>query len=327
MDASLRIATLAATAAALAGASPAAAAYAPQFSFKVDPATPGAAAAIDSTVTQPLGDTPSKTVTVSLPPGFSPNLGQRLGICSADQEAALSCPATSQMGSAAATALAFGTSYSLSGPVYYGGPVAGSRSFRLIAMLQNAITGDQKLVGIATQRPDTGVDTVFDNLPNLLATSFNLHLDGGDRALLLTPAQCGTYNVTAAFVSQTGEQASGSSPVTIAGCGAGSSSTPVAAAPAAPGAPSTSTPAAPRLGLPRLTRSGTLTFTLSAPAQVTATVTRAGKRVGRRTVAGRTGANRVRLGRKLRAGRYIVTLAAVDRSGRTVRRRAVVRVR
>src|SRR4051812_48789583 len=332
MDASLRIAavvrrtTLVATATALVAAPPAVAGYAPQLSFKLDPATPGAAAAIDSTITQPPGDTPSRTVTVSLPPGFTPNLGQHLGICTADQEAALSCPAASQMGHAAATVSAFGATYSPSGPVYYGGPVT-ARSFRLIVLLHDVITGDQKLIGIATQRADTGVDTVFDGLPNLLATSFNLHLDGGDHALLLTPAQCGAYNVTAAFVSQLGEQASGSSPVTIGGCTAGSSPGPGAAAPAAPVAPSVSAPARPRLGVPRLTRSGTLTFTLSAPARVTATVTRAGRRVGRRTIAGRTGANRVRLGRRLRTGGYVVTLAAVDRSGRTVRRRAVVRVR
>src|SRR3954447_3254598 len=221
-------ALLAAAASVLAAAAPAQAAYAPQLAFKVDPGTAATAAAIDSTITQAPGETASKTVRVSLPPGFSPNLGVQLAICSADQEATLTCPETSRMGQAAATVSAFGLNLGPSGPVFYGGPVT-PRTFRLIVVLHDATAGDQKLIGLATLRDDTGVDTVFDNLPNLLATSFNLHLDGGDRALLLTPATCGSFPVSASFVSQLGEQAPGSAPVTISGCSA--TTAPSAAAP------------------------------------------------------------------------------------------------
>src|SRR3954468_7758117 len=174
-------------AALLAAAAPAQAVYAPQLAFKLDPPTAATAAAIDSTITQAPGETASKTVRVSLPPGFSPNAGVQLAICGPDQEATLTCPETSRMGQAAATVSAFGLNLGPSGPVFYGGPVT-PRTFRLIVVLHDATAGDQKLIGLATLRDDTGVDTVFDNLPNLLATSFNLHLDGGGRALLLTPA-------------------------------------------------------------------------------------------------------------------------------------------
>ncbi len=313
---------LAALSAALVAAAPAPAAYAPQFSFKIDPATADTAAAITSTVTQAVGETPSKTVTVTLPTGFTPNAGSKLGVCSADLEAALACPAESKMGSASATVSAFGLTPTLSGPVYFGGP--SGRSFRLIVVLADPAIGNQKLIGISTLRDDGAIETVFDNLPPFLATAFTLTLDGGDRALVKTPAKCGTLPVSAAFVSQTGETATGSAPTAITGCTASGT------APGTTGSTTGSTsPSAPalRIGAAKLARAGTVTFTLSAPARVTVTVTRAGRRVAKKTVTGRRGTNRVRLGRRVRAGRYRVALAAADASGRTVRRTTAVRLR
>jgi len=80
MDARRRIraVALAATSAALIAAAPASAAYAPQFSFKLDPATADTAATIVSTITQAPGESASKTVTVTLPAGFTPNPGSKL---------------------------------------------------------------------------------------------------------------------------------------------------------------------------------------------------------------------------------------------------------
>jgi hypothetical protein len=49
--------------------------------------------------------------------------------------------------------------------------------------------------------------------------------------------------------------------------------------------------------------------------------------VARKSVTGRRGTNRVRLGRRVRSGRYRVAIAAVDASGRTVRRTTAVRLR
>jgi hypothetical protein len=70
-----------------------------------------------------------------------------------------------------------------------------------------------------------------------------------------------------------------------------------------------------------------VSFSLSAPARVTVLVTRGGKRIGRKTVAGKTGTNRVRVGKKVKSGRYKVSLSAVDASGRTVKRSRSVRLR
>ncbi len=328
MDARARIAATALTAVvtALAVASPAGAAYAPQFSFSVDPATPDAAATITSTITQAPGETASKTVSVTIPPGFSPNLPvfSTLGTCPAPGDASVPCPAASKIGTAATTVSAFGMTLSLTGSAYYGGPSPSNALAQiLIILFPDTPVGPMKLPGTATPQPDASIQTVFDNLPNFLTTSFTLKLDGAT-ALLKTPSKCGTYEVTAAFTSQTGETATGSSPVTIAGCTA---ATTPSASPATPSAPSAPAAAPVRVGAPRLARSGVVTFKLSAPAGVTVTVTRAGHRVARKKVAGKQGVNRVKLGRRVRAGRYAVSIAAVDASGRTVRRKATVQVR
>src|SRR3954449_11970156 len=131
MSAGARIALLA-TGAALAVASPASAAYAPQFAFKLDPPTANTPSTISSTVTQAAGETPTKTATITLPPGFTPNPGNTLSTCTAAQEATLACPAESQMGSLAASVLGL----NLTGPVFFGG-VSGT-AFRLIAVLDPA---------------------------------------------------------------------------------------------------------------------------------------------------------------------------------------------
>src|SRR5256714_12579822 len=157
----------------LVGAAPASAAYAPQFSFSVSPATANTAAAITSTVTQADGETASKTVTVSLPPGFTPNLANKLAACGMFDEAAGTCSADSQMGQASATVLGI----PLNGPVYFGGPASGPGSFRLIVILAHPAIGPQKIIGISSLRSDGGLDTVFDNLPPFLATSFTLRLN------------------------------------------------------------------------------------------------------------------------------------------------------
>jgi methionine-rich copper-binding protein CopC len=316
--------TLAAIAAlALSGAGPASAAYAPQLSFSLNPATAKTPAAITSTVTQAAGETPSKTVTVTLPPGFTANTGNQLSPCTAIQQATGPCPAASQMGQASTTVDVFGMPRMLSGPVYFGGPADTPGSFRLIVALVDPALGPQTLTGVSSLRGDGSIDTVFDNLPNFLATAFTLALDGGPRALLDTPAACGTLPVKGTFVSQAGEQATATAPITVTGCSATTAPSGAAPAPAAP-----SRPVAPlRVGAARLTRSGVVTFALSTPAKVTVTVTRAGKRVARRSVAGRTGTNRVRLGRRLKAGRYAVSLRAASAAGKVVTRRTTVRLR
>src|SRR4051794_15146478 len=166
---------LAAGLASLVAAAPASAAYAPQFSFGVSPATANSASAITSTITQADGETASKTVTVSLPPGFTPNLGNKLAACGMFDEAAGTCPAGSQMGQASATVLGL----PFSGPVFFGGPAPAPGRSGLFVPLTTPARGPQSPVGISSLRSEGGVDPVFDNPPPFLATSFTLALDGG----------------------------------------------------------------------------------------------------------------------------------------------------
>ena len=313
----LRPAHLAAGAA-LAGlaAAPAHAAYAPKLSVSLSPSTPRATPAITSTITQAAGETANKTVRVSFPAAFSiPSTPPVIGVCSAAQEQARSCPAESQIGTADAVATVLLLPVSLTGGVYYGGPV-GTR-IKLIVFLDNAsLNQHQTIEGFVEIRPsDHGFDTVFDGLPNVPTTSFRLALAGGTKSLVSTPKQCGDYAFTAQFTSQSGEQATSTSPVKIAPC-------------------ASTAPSLTRLSLsparPRAGRGTTLTFRLDSAAQVHVTVSPAGggRRVADLRFTGRVGTNRVRrLARRARPGRYRVTVAVRAPSGLTSIRRATLIVR
>src|SRR5438105_5138721 len=114
-------------AAALVPAAAASAAYAPHLAIKFAPATPGKPVAITSVLPQAAGETPSKTVTVSFPPGFLVNAGTKAQICQPDPDpdALLRCPPQTQIGTAAADVDSFGLSPHFDGFVYFGGPVPG----------------------------------------------------------------------------------------------------------------------------------------------------------------------------------------------------------
>jgi len=62
------------------------------------------------------------------------------------------------------------------------------------------------------------ISTVFDNLPNTSTTLFELDLQGGDKALSVTPETCGPAAFEAQFTSQNNEQATSQAQVAISGC-------------------------------------------------------------------------------------------------------------
>lgn len=278
----------------------ASAAYAPKLQISLDPATANAPPAITSIVTQQGGETPSKTVTVSFPVGFGPQLGAKVNSCQPADEDRRACPPDTQLGTAHADVSVFGLPGAFDGTVHLAG-VAGA-NFRLVVFLHSDTLGDQKLVAQASNRPDGGYDTKFDNLPtDALVTSFRLSLAGGEKALLQNPSECGTYTFKAAFVSKQGEQASDSKPVTITGCRA-------------------KTPRPLALSGVTLRRDGLVRFSLSAAAAGTVTVKRGARKVTAKAFKGRAGANRVRT-RKLKPGRYVVGITATAADGRAVRKR------
>jgi hypothetical protein len=300
-------------------AGPAAAAYAPKLDVKIDPATPSHPVAITSVITQAAGETPNKTVKVSFPAGFGTNPSAKIGSCTPDQEAARACPENTKIGDAKATASIFGVPVDLAGPVHYGGPQPNS-TIKIIVFLEDALhTQPQTIEGfVSVRKTDNGFDTLFDNLPNTLTTSFTLAFSGANLALTQTPAKCGTYTFNAQFTSQNGEQATGSSDTKVSGC----------------------IPTAPRMGSIGFTaekvrpgKSTTIDFTLSEDASVVVDVKarkKHGKRLLRqRTLAGKQGTNELRLKipRKAKPGRYKVTVTATDDEGLHAARGATFTVR
>jgi hypothetical protein len=291
------------------------AAYAPKLDVKIDPATASTPPAITSTITQASGETPSKTVRVSFPAGFTaPNPPVVVGICTAEQEQARSCPDDSKIGSANATASVIALPVELTGTVHYGG--VQNNKIHLIVFLDNAMLNQHVTVDgfVEVRSTDFGFDTVFDNLPNTLTTSFTLALDGAPHSLAVNPVKCGDYAFAGAFTSQKGEQAASSSTVTVSGC----------KTPALVLSPPDLAPERPRAG-----HGATLSFQLSEDAAVIVTVKqRGGKQVQRLTVAGHMGANTVkRLGRKLKPGRYVVRVAATATDGRVAAQKLTLVVR
>jgi hypothetical protein len=293
---SLPIATAGVT---LALAGTASAAYAPQLQIKLDPPTATTPPAITSIVTQAAGETASKTVRVSFPVGFGPQLGAKVVSCQPADEANQACPPETQLGTAKADATVLGLPARFDGTVHLAG-VQGAH-FRLVIFLHNATFGDQKIVGTAENRPDGGYDTTFDNLPDVLVNHFELDLAGGEKALLQNPSKCGTYLFKAAFTSQQGEQATGQFPIDITGCAA-----------------KTAKPLA--VGTVRLARDGSVRFRLSAPAKGTVTIKHGARKVLAKKFTGAAGANRVRT-RKLKPGRYVVAITATGADGKAARTR------
>jgi len=187
------------------------AAYAPKLQIKLDPATPGAPAAITSTITQASGETANKTVVVKFPAGFGINSKTKVNPCTPAQEQSDSCPDASQVGNATAvTSLG-----SLTGPVYF---ELDQSTFKLVVYLKG-FGGliSQKIVGTVALQAGRIV-TTFDNLPNTATTSFELALQGGDKALSTVTRTCGPATFDADFTSQNDEHATGQASVDVEGC-------------------------------------------------------------------------------------------------------------
>src|SRR3954468_23425878 len=114
----MRLLPIATAGVTLALSAPASAAYAPKLQIALDPATASKPPAITSVVTQQAGETPSKTVKVSFPIGFGPQLGAKVGSCSPADEANQACPPDTQLGTAKANATVLGLPAEFSGTVH-----------------------------------------------------------------------------------------------------------------------------------------------------------------------------------------------------------------
>jgi len=180
-----------------------------------------------------LGTSTLKSAHVTLPAGLTinPAAGDGLAACS-DEEAeygndlAPHCPDAAKLGSAEIEVPAL--ERTLQGAVYQRTPEPG----RLFGFW--LITDEQgvrlKLPAEIQANPVTGqLSTVFDGIPSLGGlpqvpfSEMRLHIFGGPRAPLATPASCGTYQSHFVFAPWSGKPpAEGDAPMQISsGCGKG----------------------------------------------------------------------------------------------------------
>jgi hypothetical protein len=301
-----RFVLLAAVAAAVALPGSAEAAYAPHLAVTVSPTAAGSHVALTATLTQASGEDANRSVRFHVPGGFTLD-GAVLGSIPACPDPS-GCPASSRLGTATADT-PLGT--------FTGGIFLGT-SQRFFVELDGPIPPlNQHFVGTTSTRPDGGIDASFDELPSFPTTRLQFALDGSPRSFLVAPPNCGDYEFSANFVSQSGAQSVDASLVTVAG----NCSSVAAFA-------MSSVAVSPRSF--RRGRSTAVRFTLSAPAQVEVTIRKVGTRriLQRRTRSVAAGLTRLTgLGRGLKPGRYVIRVRALSADGRVAVRNFVVRVR
>jgi hypothetical protein len=146
---------------------------------------------------------------VTLPEGtaLSPPAGEGLAGCGDDEvglgtNAPPACPAGSDIGDV--TVESKNVPAPLHGDLYLGRPTP-QHTFRLFIAFP-IVAGDWvKLEGVSEPDAQTGqVTTVFDELPMLPFERFTLSLRGGDRAVLVNPATCGTHTLTSTLTPWSG---------------------------------------------------------------------------------------------------------------------------
>ncbi len=182
------------------------------------PATPAKAGQPDGLnvdVDVPQNDDPSvvgeadlKKAVVTLPAGvrISPGAADGLGGCSPDQiglhsTADATCPDSSKVGSMTVTTPLL--DQQLTGSIYlatpHDNPFDSLIAIYLVAMGPGVII---KLPGEVVADPVTGqLTTTVDNNPQLPFSNLHLEFNGGPRASLALPKQCGTYTTHTDFYS------------------------------------------------------------------------------------------------------------------------------
>jgi hypothetical protein len=162
------------------------------------------------TLTMPGSDDPRRQSavlesTVVLPADMTVNPALAVGLeaCTDEQFAlgdratAAACPAASRIGTVRFVSPLFLRTFE--GPVYFGArtPTAFNR-----LLVDVPIPGAHlKLVGRVSLNPANGqITTIFQDLPQLPFTSFELTFQGGPRSVLVTPQSCGPQTATADLV-------------------------------------------------------------------------------------------------------------------------------
>jgi|tagenome__1003787_1003787.scaffolds.fasta_scaffold20977594_3 hypothetical protein len=189
------------------------ASFAPRVSVNIDPATPHARPAVETTLTETAGDTPPKRFTLSFPRGFALKHPSGVKTCAAAKRRSGRCSRASEIGSVAAV---LPTGAHLRGTVN----LARRGKSREIAVLLHGAAGmpQMSFVGYSKVAPTGASQLTLDELPNVPLSSLTVRLTGGTRGMVTTPRACGSSMVQGLLTSQLGELAVGLSPVQIAGC-------------------------------------------------------------------------------------------------------------
>ncbi|HEY6761302.1 MAG TPA: hypothetical protein VI318_17520 [Baekduia sp.] len=167
-----------------------------------------------------------KTV-VTLPEGYSISPSAADGLQACDDAGVgigaagpASCPDASKVGSA--TIVSPIIDQPLTGPIYLG-PSTAPGHYRVYVVVEGSGVR-LKLPGDIVADAQTGrLTTTFDNTPQQPFSSLTLHFDGGPRAVLASPASCGTADASAAIDPWKGGTTTLTTPVTLGGgdCGNG----------------------------------------------------------------------------------------------------------
>jgi hypothetical protein len=182
-----------------------------------------------------LGSAHLKDAVVTLPAGMSidPSAANGLEGCTDEQigigtDRPVACPPGSKIGTVAIDSpLLPGR---IEGPIHLGQPVPGN-PYRIF-LVAEGYGVSVRLAGSVTPDPRTGqLTTRFSDNPQVPFTDLVLHFDGGPRAPLATPQECGAATTTSTLVPYSGQPAatpSSSFMVDADGHGGGCGATPFA---------------------------------------------------------------------------------------------------
>jgi len=198
--------------------------------------TPNSPAGFSFDLTLPQSQDPTtvsesdlRTAVVTLPAGVrvNPSAADGLQACSTadihlDDTQAPTCPDASKVGTVTITTPLLRTP--LSGEIYlaapHDNPFDNLLSIYLVAHGSGVVI---KLAGRVDLDPVTGqITATFDNNPQTPFSDVNLSFDGGPRAQLVTPSQCGDFRTHAVFTGWNGRVVeTDTQPFTISGDGNG----------------------------------------------------------------------------------------------------------
>jgi hypothetical protein len=189
--------------------------FAPGVALKLERPVVDVPTGVDIDMTFPQGADPDglassqvRSTAIELPRGMSlsPAAASRLGVCSdaqlsAGTDAEARCPANSKVGSAVIGAPQLNAP--LQGKVYLGEAHPGER-FRIFVVASGEGV-EAKFAGAMRSDPVTGrLTTVLNDLPQISFARLLMHFDGGERALLVNPLECGATSIDATIVPYSG---------------------------------------------------------------------------------------------------------------------------